>query len=86
MSSLNVTLDKIITYTDPTLPKGKVTFIGASAPKPSAEQMLKKALEFANQGMDKHLNSGGCDYIEGMYYAYEDMAAHLEMLIKEAKQ
>jgi hypothetical protein len=52
--------------------------------KPTAEQMLKKALEFANQGM-KH-NKEPKLYAEGKYYAYKDMAAHLEMLIKEAKQ
>ena len=55
----------------------------------SAEEMLKKALEFANQGMDENspehfFNRKG--YNEGKYYAYEDMAAHLEMLIKEARQ
>jgi hypothetical protein len=56
--------------------------------KPSAEQMLKKALEFANQGMsDNPLYICERDiYADGKYYAYEDMAAHLEMLIKEAKQ
>ncbi len=58
--------------------------------KPSAEEMLKKALEFANHGMeDSKGNEDGhnCnEYAEGKYYAYEDMAAHLEMLIKETKQ
>jgi hypothetical protein len=56
--------------------------------KPTAEQMLKKALEFANQGMyehDDYMNYVD-GYIEGKYMAYEDMAAHLEMLIKETKQ
>jgi len=58
----------------------------------TAEQMLKKALEFANQGMkdsnttDLYADSGYANYIEGKYYAYEDMVAHLEMLIKEARQ
>ena len=54
------------------------------SPCKSAEEMLKKALEYANQGMDEHRDTE-CDYLEGMYYAYEDMATHLEMLIKEAK-
>lgn len=57
-------------------------------PKP-AEEMLKKALEFANQGMDENSPEhffNRNDYNEGKYYAYEDMAAHLEMLIKEARQ
>lgn len=53
-------------------------------PKKSAEEMLKKALEFANQGMDEHRDTE-CDYLEGMYCAYEDMVSHLEMLIKEVK-
>jgi tRNA A37 methylthiotransferase MiaB len=54
----------------------------------TAEEMLKKALEFANQGMkDNKLSAYDTDdYHGGLYYAYEDMAAHLEMLIKEAKQ
>jgi hypothetical protein len=86
MNNLNVTLDKIITYTDPTLPKGKVTFIGALAPKPTAEEMLKKALEFANQGMEESDCNNFEAFQDGKYVAYEDMAAHLEMLIKEAKQ
>jgi hypothetical protein len=55
-------------------------------PKLSAEEMLKKALEYANQGMDENRDKGLCDYSAGLYYAYEDMAAHLEMLIKETKQ
>jgi hypothetical protein len=56
--------------------------------KPSAEEMLKKALEFANQGMsDNPLYICERDsYAEGKYFAYEDMASHLEMLIKEVKQ
>ena len=58
-------------------------------PAKSAEEMLKKALEFANQRMDENppkyfFNKNRCS--SGLYYAYEDMAAHLEMLIKEAKQ
>ena len=58
-------------------------------PAKSAEEMLKKALEFANQGVED--NTLTCfdehdSYITGKYYAYEDMAAHLEMLIKEAGQ
>ena len=58
-------------------------------PKKSTEEMLKKALEYANQGMcenssfEHRLDDG---YSVGMYTAYEDMAAHLEMLIKEARQ
>lgn len=57
-------------------------------PVKSAEEMLKKALEFANQGMDENNDYllGDSLYTEGKYYAYEDMAAHLEMLIKEARQ
>jgi hypothetical protein len=88
MSNLNVTLDKIITYTDPNLPKGKVTFIGTSPPKPTAEQMLKKALEFSHTNIDglllyyHELN----EFDRGMLQGYRYMAAHLEMLIKETKQ
>lgn len=58
----------------------------------TAEEMLKKALEFAYQGMkdsnttDLYADSGYANFVEGKYYAYEDMASHLEMLIKEAKQ
>ena len=57
-------------------------------PKPTTEEMLKKALEFAYHGMyDNPLYICERDiYADGKYYAYEDMAAHLEMLIKEAKQ
>lgn len=56
--------------------------------KKSAEEMLKKALEYANQGMDEHKDYVDYEdgYMEGKHMAYEDMAAHLEMLIKEAKQ
>lgn len=58
------------------------------APAKSAEEMLKKALEFANQGMEdnNHCEYIADDFAEGKFLAYEDMAAHLEMLIKEAKQ
>lgn len=54
----------------------------------TAEQMLKKALEFAYQGMQHNRKYGDFEdgYMQGKYYAYEDMASHLEMLIKEAKQ
>ena len=96
MDKLNVLLDKVITYTDSNLPAGKVTFAKHNPmchPKKepsgkSAEEMLKRALEFANQGMKEHKDYILLDscYTEGLYYAYEDMAAHLEMLIKEAKQ
>jgi hypothetical protein len=86
VSNLNVTLDKIITYTDPNLPKGKVTFIGTSPSKPTAEQMLKKALEYAKQGMYENSRLYYDSFVVGNYHAYEMMAAHLEMLIKEAKQ
>ena len=52
----------------------------------SAEEMLKKALEYANQGMDDSDCNNHERFADGKYVAYEDMAAHLEMLIKEAKQ
>jgi hypothetical protein len=52
----------------------------------TAEQMLKKALEFANQGMETYFDQQSDDYATGKYYAYEDMASYLEMLIKEAEQ
>lgn len=52
----------------------------------SAEEMLKKALEFANQGMEETNHKLSSPYFEGKNLAYEMMAAHLEMLIKEAKQ
>ena len=94
MDKLNVILDKVMTYTDPNLATGEITFAEHNPvcyPKKepsgkSAEEMLKKALEFANQGMDESRDAGLNDYMTGLYYAYEDMAAHLEMLIKEAKQ
>ena len=91
VNKLNVTLDKVITYTDNTIPVGKITFAEHKPlchPKKTAEEMLKKALEFANQGMTENkLSPYNTDnYHDGLYYAYEDMAAHLEMLIKEAKQ
>jgi len=54
--------------------------------KPTAEQMLKKALEFAYKGMEETECSNLDPFSEGMYVAYEITAAHLEMLIKEAKQ
>jgi hypothetical protein len=49
----------------------------------TAEEMLKKALEYTNQGVKENY---GSDYLDGLNSAYEDMAAHLEMLIKEVKQ
>lgn len=54
----------------------------------SAEEMLKKALEFANQGIFECKRYIGTEdgYFVGRYYAYRDMADKLEMLIKEAKQ
>lgn len=93
MDNLNVTLDKIITYTDSSLPTRKVTFAEQNPlchpqqpPAKSAEEMLKKALEFANQGMEESQAYNYDFYTDGKYVAYERMAAHLEMLIKEAKQ
>lgn len=47
----------------------------------SAEEMLKKALEFANQE-----SFPNCEFTRGMNCAKRQMAAHLEMLIKEARQ
>lgn len=95
VNKLNVLLDKVITYTNPSLPVGKITFAEHNPvchPKKeplgkSAEEMLKKALEYANQGMDEnsHCEYISDEYAEGKYYVYEDMAARLEMLIKEAK-
>ena len=58
-------------------------------PAKSAEEMLKKALSAAYEGKRQNTPDFGfeqCRYNEGKYYAYEDMAAHLEMLIKETKQ
>ena len=54
----------------------------------SAEELLKKALEYANQGMNENEPVFGVksDYADGKFRAFELMAAHLEMLIKEAKQ
>ena len=51
----------------------------------TAEEMLKKALEFVENcadDCDKYLN----DFEEGKVRAYRNVASHLEMLIKEAKQ
>lgn len=50
-------------------------------PAKSAEEMLKKALEFANQE-----SFPNCEFTRGMNCAKRQMAAHLEMLIKEARQ
>ena len=55
----------------------------------TVEEMLKKALEFAYQGVRDNTPEFGFDqedYSEGQYYSYSKMAAHLEMLIEEAKQ
>lgn len=54
----------------------------------TAEQMLKKALEYANREMEDigEPTSATDEYYAGKYYAYEDMAAHLEMLINEVKE
>jgi len=54
--------------------------------KPTAEEMLKKALEYAYQGMKENSREYYDSFIVGNYHAYEMMAAHLEMLIKEARQ
>ncbi len=89
VNKLNVTLDKVITYTDNTMPVGKITFAEHNPvchPKKeplgkSAEEMLKKALEFAMQE-----SFPDCEFTRGMNCAKRQMAAHLEMLIKEAKQ
>ena len=96
MDKLNVILDKVINYTNLTMPVGKITFseqkplcYPVKSPKKSAEEMLKKALSAAYEGKRQNTPDFGfeqCRYNEGKYYAYEDMAAHLEMLIKEARQ
>lgn len=52
----------------------------------TVEEILKKALEYAYQGMEKYKHHEECGFVGNLYYAYKDMAAHLEMLIKEAKQ
>ena len=96
MDKLTEILDKVITYTDSSMPIGRLTFAEQKPlcypvmpPTKSAEEMLRKALEFANQGMDENVRTDQWntdDYSEGKYYAYEDVAEHLEMLIKEAKR
>ena len=93
MDKLNVILDKVITYTNLAMPVCKITFAEQNPlchpvkpPAKSAEEMLKKALEFANQGMDESDCNNYEAFADGKYVAYEDMAAHLEMLIEEAKQ
>ena len=88
MDKLNVILDKVITYTDTNLLIGKITF---AEQKPlcypvmpstkSAEEMLKKALEFANQE-----SFPNCEFTRCMNCTKRQMAAHLEMLIMEARQ
>lgn len=50
-------------------------------PAKSAEEMLKKALAFANQE-----SLPDCEFTRGMNCAKRQMAAHLEMLIMEARQ
>ena len=52
----------------------------------SAEEMLMKAVEYLMLGLDESIYRGDGDFTRGKIYAYEDMAAHLEILIKEAKQ
>jgi len=47
----------------------------------TAEQMLKKALEFTRQE-----SLPDCEFTRGMNCAFRQMAVHLEILIKEAKQ
>ena len=89
MSNLNGTLDKVINYGLPSPTRPAPTMPTCKPPAKSAEEMLKRALEFANRGMDENppkyfFNKNRCS--SGLYYAYEDMAAHLEMLIKEARQ
>lgn len=88
MSDLNETLNKVINYGLPSPTRQAPPMPACKPPKKSAEEMLKKALEYANQGMNENNLSpyNTDDYHDGKYYAYEDMAAHLEMLIKEVKQ
>ena len=88
MSNLNETLDKVINYGLPSSTRPAPPMPTCKPPKKSAEEMLKKALEFAYQGMDEHKDYMDYEdgYIEGKHMAYEMLVAHLEMLIKEAKQ
>jgi hypothetical protein len=88
VSDLNETLNKVINYGLPS-PTRQAPPMSACKPlKKSAEEMLKRALEFANQGMEDYDDYMDYEdgYIQGKYHAYELMAAHLEMLIKEARQ
>lgn len=61
--------------------------------KPTAEELLKKLLEFANQGMASTAYNPAdvvdemyCSYMDGKYHAYEHIAEELEVLIKEIIQ
>lgn len=86
MSNLNGTLDKVINYGLPSTTRPAPPMPTCKPPAKSAEEMLKKALEFANQGMEENSREYYDSFITGNYHAYEMMAAHLEMLIKEARQ
>lgn len=57
-------------------------------PKPTTEEVLKRALEFANKGIEDNEPVFGIisDYTDGKFRAFELMATYLEMLIKEIKQ
>ena len=50
-------------------------------PAKSAEEMLKRVLEFAKQE-----SLPDCEFTRGMNCAKRQMAAHLEMLIKEGRE
>lgn len=88
MSDLNETLDKVINYGLPSPTRQAPPMPACKPLKKSAEEMLKMALEFANHGMEEHKDYMDYEdgYIEGKHMAYEMIAAHLEMLIKEARQ
>lgn len=55
-------------------------------PAKSAEEMLKKALEYANEEMAYSTLYDSDDYFLGKRYAFGEMITILEMLIKEAKE
>lgn len=50
-------------------------------PKPTAEEMLKRVLEFVKQE-----SLPNCEFTRGMNCAKRQMKDHLEMLIKEVEQ
>jgi len=82
MSDLNETLSKVINYGLPSPTRPAPPMPTCKPLAKSAEEMLMKAVEYLMLGLDESIYRGDGDFTRGKIYAYEDMAAHLEMLIK----